>query len=245
MKLSLATAITTGYSSDAWLGVQVDPFGGDDAGEAAYQVVGTYGFLSRPLQPEGSEGALVLTGRDGHDGFAWIGHDPRDVERLPQLTEGSSAQYNARGAFAVLEYETETYTVYQPVEENAKAHCLTMGYDSNEKLFIGLMHALGFALLMTEDALVLKNKAGDSYIEINATGITLNGNTKLVGGTDIGGTGGQPVINATLFATWWAALASAVTAQGAAPLTGATLGAALQAATAGLAATGTTLLKGL
>src|SRR5262249_264219 len=46
---------------------------------------------------------------------------------------------------------------------------------------ISIVHGDGPAVVITKDSLLLKNKAGDAYIELNAGGITLNGNIKVTG----------------------------------------------------------------
>lgn len=246
MFFDVGTAETTGYSADGWLGVHVDPFGGDEGGQVAYPVIGSYGFLGRPLQPSFGLGAQTLYAQQGHDGFAWIGHDPRDVAKLPQLTEGSAAIYNARGMYQLFDYDTETATMYVPMGDGSKAHAMTVGYDPAGKRTLSIIHSDGFAVVMTETSLTIKNAAGDAYVELNADGIVLNGNVKLVGGLDTGGGLAVPLTNNTSLIAWWGALVAATNALGpTTPLTAGILGTLFAGMTAGLTPVGTTLTKGI
>lgn len=249
MDSDVGTAMQTGYSADGWLGVFVDSHG-KNSGEAAHAVMGSYGFSGRPRPANDSGiGAQMLFGEIGDDAFAWIGHDPRDIELLPKLTEGSSAQYSARGAFALLDYDTETYTVYVPLANASKAHVLVMGYDNSGHREASFVHADGGGLIVTESSTVLKNHKGTVFLELAADALNIAGAMKVVGGLDVGGgTAVNPAVSVVLlpaFAAWFGGLAAALTAQGTTPLTGASLGAALSAAAAELSATGSTLLKGL
>jgi len=243
----LGTAVAVAYDETGMLGVQTDGFG-EAPGVHGRAQVGMYGLISRPLDANADgEGALCLFVDEGKEGFAWCGFDGRDLEKIPPASGGSSGLYNSKGSFFLQDYDTETTTFYVPIEGGAKAHLLQIGFDSSDppKRVVDLRHADGMSITMLENSVTIKNAAGDAYIEINASGIVLNGNTKIVGGADIGGVGGQPLINLTLFETWLAALGSAIGATGATPLTGASLGALFNSAALALPAVGTTLAKGL
>jgi hypothetical protein len=203
-----------------------------------------FGFIARPVDPDPNGlGCLVLEGTEGHsEGLSWLSHDPRYYAKIPPLSQGSSCQYNSIGAFQLFDVDTQTATTYIPVAGGSKAHSIAVGYDSNQKLVLNIIHADGMAIVMSDHGITIKNSAGDAFIRIDASGILQNGNTKLVGAVDVGGTGAQPVINLTLFEAWWAAVVAAVSAV---PVYGSAIGGAMGGMTAALPATGTTLLKGL
>lgn len=190
----LGVATSCAYGDGGFLGVHTDLFGKTAPGGSGRDVLGVFGVVGRPLDAEGDKGALTLFGDEGAEGFAWVGYDCRDAEKWPPLSSGSVALVNSRGAYQLLDYETETSTLYVPIEEGAKAHMIQVGNDSNGKAVVDIRHADGMAVIMLENSLTIKNAAGDAYIELNDSGIVLNGNTKAVGGIDIGGGTALPLV---------------------------------------------------
>jgi hypothetical protein len=188
----LGTSVAIAYGEGGFLGVQTDGFG-ENSGVHGRDVIGQFGLIGRPLDASEGKGALTLFADEGAEGFAWIGFDVRDAEKCPPLSGGSAALYNSRGAYQLLDYETETSTLYVPINEGAKAHMIQVGNDSNGKAVVDIRHADGMAVIMLENSLTIKNAAGDAYIELNDSGIVLNGNTKAVGGIDIGGGAAMPL----------------------------------------------------
>jgi len=244
--LHLGMCVVSEYDDDGFIGIQVDAFGENESGMDPFEALHPYGFEGRPLDRADSlEGSQAFYWRDGPEGHVMALGDGRGPQNLPQLSLGSSRQYNSAGAFLLLDTDAETLTAYTPYSGGSKAHVFTMGLDSNGKDYVGLVQALGLALTMLEKSLVLKNAAGDAYIELNDAGITINGNTTVYGGLNAGGGAGLPVMMAVAFSAWWSALTSVISASGTTPLTGATLGAAFAAAGASLTATQSTLLKGV
>jgi hypothetical protein len=245
--LQLGMCVTSVYDDDGFVGIQCDVFGEAESGMPPFDAVHPYGFEGRPLDRDAAlAGAEALYWFDGPEGHVMPLGDSRGAGYLPQLSKGSSRQYSALGQFMLLDYDAETATLYTPFDSQTKAHVLTMGKDGNGKPYVGIVQSEGLALLMLEDSLVIKNAAGDAYIELNSTGIVLNGNVKLVGGLDVGGGTALPLLIGTLFQAWWSALSATLTASGpSTPLTGSALGALFSAAAAGLTATQTTLTKGL
>lgn len=244
MKFRLVTAQSSSVNADGYWGVQSDAFG-KDAAVGHFPMMHPFGFISRPVDPDSASGVgcLVLEGVEGgSEGFSWLCHDPRYQAKIPPLSQGSSCQYNCDGAFVYLDAQGHALTGYVPVEGGTQAHSFQIGYDTGGKLVLNFVHANGMAILMSDQTITIKNAAGDAYWELNAEGTVLNGNTKLVGGLDVGGEGAQPMINLTLFETWWAAMVAVVTAV---PVYGAAIGGAMAGATATLPGTGTTLAKAL
>jgi hypothetical protein len=252
IRWELTTAIATGYDAAGFLGVQPAAFGttgGDDSGMGDYQQILPHGYLARPLD-RGTDkvGAYLLCATEGGKGYGMPLHDPRVSSVYPPISKGSNGIANDKGAFLVLDYDSDTATQYVPIEFDGsgvptKAHSVQIGKDSSTgKACLNLVHANGMAIVMLDETIVIKNAAGDAYIELSADGVVLNGNTKLVGGLDVGGSGAQPVPNLTLFEAWWAGVVSAVSAV---PVYGAPIGGAMATMTAALPATGTLLLRGL
>jgi hypothetical protein len=250
--LQIGTAVAVAYGEDGFLGVQCDGFG-KSPGANGRHVVGQFGLMGRPLDADGETGALCLFADEGQEGFAWIGFDGRASANVPPLTRGSTVLYNSRGAYQLLDHETETSTLYVPIAGGIKAHLMQIGKDSNDKAVIDIRHADGMAIIMLEHSLVIKNAAGDAYIELNDSGIVLNGNTKAVGGLDVGGGAALPITLAPPLVAYLQALNSALasiatiidakapSAPGAVPI----MSGFVASATAALAACTATLTKGL
>lgn len=238
----IATAST---DENSWYGLHFVGFGDSALKQVEWQPA--YGFAARPVDGTATEACNGFFSLDGE--FAWCGHDARYSSKCPPLTSGSCAQWNNRGQFDLLDASEDTKTIYVPVAFDSggtptAAHLVQVGIDSNGKKVIDIRHADGMAIVMLEESISIKNKNGDAFITLNKDGAIINGNTKLVGAADIGGTGAQPLINATAFAAWWGALTAAVGGV-ATPITGTALAALMETAGQGLTATNTLLLKGL
>lgn len=247
MRQRFSVALSSGYDADKFLGVQLRAFG-DNPGAGHTQVMHSFGFASRPVDPTSNDDGLIgcivqQISRGTAEEFAYLAHDPRYISKIPPLSQGSSCVYNSKGAFLDLDAATDTLTGYVPVP-GAKAHSLAIGYDSSSppKLVLNLVHADGMAILMSDEGITIKDATGASFIRIDASGVTVSGAAKLTSGLDVGGSGAQPVINATLFEAWWASMVLAVSGAG---IPGAAVGAAMATMTATLPTTGTVLLKGL
>lgn len=256
MQFDYDVALVSAKLDDNWYGLQLKGFSAPGESIGWYDFQQTFGFASRPLDatisPDDSvEGCLVFkvdAGRKG--GMAWLGSDPRLVNKCPPMSRGSSAQWNARQAFSLLDYDSNTHTTYVPVEFDGsgtptKAHLIQVGVDANGKKVIDMRHCDGMAIVMLENSVVIKNAAGDAYLELNADGVVLNGNTKVVGGLDVGGSGAQPLVNGTAFNIALATMAAALS--NLTPLTPYEIGlhASLLALVAAFPACQTVLTKGL
>lgn len=244
LSFQLGTAISIAYDENGMLGVQVDGHG-DNAGGAGRYAIGSFGLIGRPLPAtEDGLGAVALYCDEGRDGFAWIGFDYRDQTKVPPLSDGSVALYNSGGQFWLLDYEAETATLYVPMDDASKAHTIVAGKDSNGKRYIEMRHSDGGYITITEDSVVVRH-AGNAYIEIKGDEIALNGTANTTAGLNVGGAAAQPVTNNTLLTAAIGAVASAATATGSAPVTGASLGALLGGLVTAMSGTGTSFLKGL
>jgi phage baseplate assembly protein gpV len=188
IELNLGKALLTVRDENGFLGVQRDPLAlKAQAGESPpYELLHTYGFASRPLDPTGTKGCSLFFGLDGHEGFAWLANDPRVVDKIPPLAKGGSVQYASDGSFAAFDPDTHTWSLYVPYAQG-KAHSITAGLDGNNKPLLEVVHGDGMAVTMLEKSLVLRNAAGDAYIEINDSGIVINGNVKVNGALEANG----------------------------------------------------------
>ncbi len=195
--IDICVGTQTGYTDDGFLGVQIDEYGEEQAGAAASPVLHQYGFASRP-KASGSNGVGVhVIHYDCGSGqrFAVLYHDPRVQERIPPLTEGSSVQYGDWGGFAQFDEDTNTWTLYIPDGPTAtKAHLVQVGEDTNGVPAILIVHSSGMAITMLDKTMVLKNAAGDAYIELNESGGVLNGNWLITGSLSCGGETAVPVL---------------------------------------------------
>lgn len=209
--LELGVAVATFYDDDGFLGVQCDVYGEGDAGMPPYQGLAPYGFYGRPRDPGADgKGANVLYWNDGDESHAIALNDPRVAAVLPTLPKGGSVHHGGWGGFAIWDDDAETYTVYCPFDDAAKAHVLTIGKDGSGKPYVGLVHSSGLALTMLEETLVIKNPAGDAYIQLDADGIVLNGNVKMVGGLDVGGGTALPLVTGPALVAWMNQVAAAI-----------------------------------
>lgn len=188
IRISLGKALLTVRDENGFLGVQRDPLAlkSVDGQSAPYELLHTFGFASRPLDPTNGKGCSLFFGLDGSEGFAWLANDPRLAGIIPPIPKGGSVQYASDGSFASFDSETHTWSVYVPYT-SGKAHSITAGLDGNDKPLLEVVHGDGMAVTMLERSLVLRNAAGDAYIEINDGGIVINGNVKINGALEANG----------------------------------------------------------
>lgn len=188
IRLSLGTALLTVRDENGFLGVQHDPqaLRAQEGSSAPDELLHPFGFASRPLDPTNGKGCSLLFGLDGHEGFAWLANDPRLADKIPPLSKGGSVQYASDGSFASFDPDTHTWSLYVPYE-SGKAHSITVGRDGNDKPLLEVVHGDGMAVTMLEKSLVLRNAAGDAYIEVNDDGVTINGNVKINGALEANG----------------------------------------------------------
>ncbi len=185
LRIDLATL--SEYDANGFLGVQYDSFGDQPAGVEAVEALHPFGFISRPLDPDVDEngdpthGCVAVTLWDGDEVNVLLLSDARVQPRVPPLNKGSCAQYcgSAAPSFDMHDGADGTKTIY--VEVGDSAHVITVGYDGNGDTVLSIVHADGMAVLLHQKKAIIKNAAGDCYIELNDSGGTLNGNWKVVG----------------------------------------------------------------
>jgi hypothetical protein len=95
----LRTVTGSEYDDDGFLGVQVDAPGAGNAGPPI-QLHHTYGFSSRPLDPDpDGRGADVHVAWEGSERHAWMASDGRVTRLLPIKKQGETLQNGPKGNF--------------------------------------------------------------------------------------------------------------------------------------------------
>lgn len=253
--LTLTTMVVSGSNVSGPLHA-VTMGGNGTADETAQDedAFGAPGIVFRPRPPskiDGSDGqkyevgAETIAARMGDRVTPLTWRDLRFNQVFPAPKPGTVALVGYGGGFLSFDdtaAKESLTTLYVPYANGSKAHAIIL---DPEQESIGVIHGDGMAITLGDEQMVLKNASGNAYIQLSSSGITLNGNVKIVGGLDIGGSGGQPFVNVTLLTAWWAAFQAAVSGLESAPLTGTSLGTLMTAATGTLPATGTILAKGL
>lgn len=178
------------YDEDGFLGVQCDVYGELESGMPPFESLGTYGFANRPPDPSKDGSCTVLYFYQGDQAFAIPFGDPRRTRSLPPLKKGSSVQYCDKPSFDLHDGEDGTKTVY--VEVGNSAHLMTIGVDGNGDAIYELVHSEGMAVTMLKNKLILKNAAGDAFIELGPDGVVINGNLKVIGSVAANGASIDP-----------------------------------------------------
>jgi hypothetical protein len=219
-------------------GVKGDP--GQWPEQAIGQIVyGAIGLIVRARRPtkdsKGQEQRVEgLAAKLGDALLRFAGRDTRLNGFYPNPREGDVALVGYAGAFDSNSprfdadgnpagTERVTYVPYAFVDGvPTKAMTIeVLGVDGEES--ISIIHGDGMAVLMKaggKNSVVVKNKAGDAYVEVNDDGCTLNGNVVINGGATIGSpVGALPAAIAPKLAAYIAQLetdiAAALTAVGA------------------------------
>jgi hypothetical protein len=199
----------------------------DEEGETApaQEFYGALGRIAAPRRPTklGKDTIRVegVAARRG-DGLVPIAvRDLRLHAFFPNPKEGTIADVGYAGAFASNEPtfnadgtpKSTVWTLYVPFAFNGsgvptKAHVFTID-STTGNVAISLVHADGMGLLMTaggKNSAVLRNKAGNAYVEVNDDGVTVNGQTVVNGGLAVGPVGATPAAVATPVQTYLTAL---------------------------------------
>lgn len=218
-ELDICAVVLSDYDEDGYPVIQHDAFGEEQSGVQPLEMHHMWGFYGMPHSGERDAlGALnpakcaqVLTGWSNELGYAFPLGDPRLMTKLPQAGGGGSIQYGGRLAqpsFAFIDGNTGSYQIYVPYSfANATNDAVPMkasGFAINVRRSgqetIEIVHGDGMSITMSAEgkSMVLKNAAGDAYIELNEEGITLNGNVKITGALDIGGPGAVPLMTGAM-----------------------------------------------
>lgn len=165
---------------------------------------GALGLLFRPRRPTKSNGqARHLEAYGIDDGGGVVGVAYRDLrlnQLFPSLQEGEISQVGYGGAFVsnrptlaasgnVTGNELVIYVPYAFDGEGVPTKAHTIEILGGDTPSIALIHGEGMAITAVaggKNSIVMKNKAGDSYVEVNDDGIVLNGNVQVTGSMVVG-----------------------------------------------------------
>jgi len=181
----------------------------------AQEMYGALGRIVAPLHPTKLGKDLIkpehMAARRGDGLVPFAFRDLRLHALYPSPKEGTIADVGYAGAFVANEPtfnpdgspKSTVWTLYVPFAfvngVPTKAHLFSID-GTTGNVSISLVHADGMGLLITaggKNSTVLRNKAGDAYVEVNDDGVTVNGNTVVNGGMAVGPVGATPVALAT------------------------------------------------
>lgn len=152
------------------------------------EVYGTLGVYGRPLPPDANGAAHVLCARV-EDGLLPIAMIDRRLSVRTNAKEGEIgiAQYD--GGFVSLKRNADgdgtDVTIYAPKADGSKASVISIDTsDANSN--ITLMHDSGVSMQLADGKVLLMNRNGNAYIELNDSGIVLNGNVQVNGSMVVG-----------------------------------------------------------
>lgn len=203
LSFDIGVAMLTTYDEDGFPVVQVDAFGEENSGVVPYEHHSQFGIISRPHDPADGQGCQVLYAMEAGRGHAWVLSDPRVIPLLPPIDKGGSCIYGGNikaPAFFNIDGLTNSMMFYVPyaLDDDGvpqKAMSIGISVDNAGDENITIVHGEGTAVILKKDSVLLKNAGGDAYIEVNASGIILNGAVTIQGGASIGGTATEPLVS--------------------------------------------------
>lgn len=181
-----------------------DPGTDEDLGAVAEQSTevpfyGALGVVARP-RPATKDGQADAVCTRAGDAFVPIAaRDLRLNAQFPSPKEGTIALVGYGGGFHSIEdtpQHTSMHVIYVPYAYTGttpgKAHAIILDPTTGNET-ISIVHGDGMSVLLGSGGVVVKNAAGDAYVEVSAGGVTINGNTVVNGGATIGSpTGALP-----------------------------------------------------
>jgi len=200
LRFDLGVSTYTERDADGYYRVQIDWPGGKGG-----QPVESYhpcGFLGRPrdpsVDPNGRPhiGGTTLWAWEGSQGHAIPLSDPRVAGRLPEVKKGGSIQYadTSAGAekapFALFDGANGSWQLYVPYGSTAATIAVDVSMPGVES--VQIVHGAGMKIVMTaggKNSVVIHNRTGNAYLEVNDEGVIINGNSKIVGSLIAGNVG--------------------------------------------------------
>lgn len=251
----ISTVKLSQYDDDGFPEVQIETMGGPKSGVVPYEHHQPHGIITRCHDPNDDGACQVLYGMEAGRGHAFVQGDPRIIPLLPQLQKGGFCAYGGKlktPAYFHIDGDTNSQTFYVPYSIGADGNpqkCLSvqLNVDNAGQEAITILHGTGAGITIVTNSdgsvsTVIRNSAGDAYIEVNDKGVVINGAVTVQGGFNAGGpAGAQPLVMAPPLMTLLQQLITIVAAITPASPTGAAA-AALMAQIPGLAALNT---KGL
>lgn len=168
-------------------------------------VYGALGLVARAL-PATADGAVEPIYARTEDGMIPIAaRDPRlNAKTNPKDGEVMLVQYH--GGFVSLKPNAANdgtdVTIYAPKSDGSKASAISID-TTNANSNITLMHDSGVSVQLADGKILLMNRNGDAYIELNDDGVVINGNVKVNGAVVAGSpVAGSPVALAGPVTAW-------------------------------------------
>jgi hypothetical protein len=161
-------------------------------GETANEQVayGALGVITRPLPPDanGAAEAICIRVEDGLFPIAW--RDPR-LSAQTNGKPGEAILTGYYGGFVSLKPNATSdgcdFTAYAPKADGSAASVISIDTsDANSNVTI--MHDSGVSVQLADGKILLTNRNGDAYVQIDDTGIVLNGNVRVTGSMSVGPT---------------------------------------------------------
>lgn len=192
LELEYSTAVSSEFKDGALL-IGADLLGSDghESGRGMKSIQ-PLGLLARPRDPQVDSqarptlGAGLVHSFEGGEAFAWPTTDPRALTKIPPIKPGGTVLYSFPGGFVNLDGDNGSLLALTPDGNTGKNHAFSMDGAASS---LQWRHADGMGIAITRgglNSLVLNNKAGTAYIEINDNGINMNGNTVYNGGMVLG-----------------------------------------------------------
>lgn len=197
LSLELAVAVLSEYDADGFIGIAIDAYAEPTKGLPSYEAMHPLGLISRPRDPvvdaDGvpTLGATTLRMISGNEEHSLAFGDPRATPKLPRLKKGGVAMYADTGKatipFLLLDGDTGGAQLYVPYSTTASTIAIDVSTEGAES--IQIVHGAGMGFTMTaggDNDSLLHNKAGDAFVNVNDKGVTINGNTQLIGAVQLG-----------------------------------------------------------
>jgi hypothetical protein len=149
---------------------------------------GALGVITRPLPPDenGAAEAICVRTEDGLLPVGW--RDPRlSAQTNGKLGEAILTGYY--GGFVSLKPNATNdgcdFTAYAPKADGSKASAISID-TTTANSNVTIMHDSGVMIQLAGSKVVIANRLGNAYIEINDTGIVINGNVQVNGSMVVG-----------------------------------------------------------
>jgi hypothetical protein len=195
-------------------------FSDTQAENAEESLYGQIGVVSRPKPPVEAKNATATAPKGWaevvcirtEDGLLPVAGRDLRLNRWVPLAEGEVCVVGYGGGFISLRDASDKLgtqvILYAPALNSGSgqpsaAHMITMD-PATANQSITILHAGGQAVMLTKNGeVIVKNAAGDAYVQVDAAGVTVNGNTKINGGVVMGDPAtAQPLMLATELLAW-------------------------------------------
>lgn len=229
--LDFAQVICSKLDDDKFPEIGIDHFGGNEASGLMTEVLMPLGIISLPVDAERSEGGAVgnacsaLTLTEGDRVHTMPLTDPRVMPELPPVKPGAFIFFCPAQpkSFGVLD-GIDTTGVNRPgsftlsTRYGSKAHLFQLDVRKDGKEGVQLKHAEGMGLQMLSGgnrSFVMRNAAGNVFLELHDKGYTLAGKGKLQGSMNVGQmSAADALVKVKALAGWAAMIEGAISGLG-------------------------------